>query len=140
MPKKSWVDKAVESGDWAEAENKAKKALRKSGAKILAQRATRDAPETIRRFGGLEPDAPEPADTSDDPVQEYVEDVPDEDVDILPSDDQEAALTPADRRPVVALAKVYADYRERGGNRVLEQRVLAYLGSTNIEDIDRAFD
>jgi hypothetical protein len=101
MPRKSWVDKAVESGGWKEAETQARTALRKSGAEIRAQRAAVDRPETIRRFEGLEPDAPEPADSSDDEVQEFVEDVPDEDVDVLPDDAQEAALTPAETKPVV---------------------------------------
>src|SRR5262249_48557053 len=115
MSKKSWVDKAVETGNWSEAESNARAELRKEGAKICAARQPlRERP--IRRLAGLEPDAPEPADTSDDAVQEYVEDVPDDDVDVLPSDEEEAAQVPVERKPVVTLARAYAAYRARGGN------------------------
>jgi hypothetical protein len=139
MAKKSWVDKAAKSGNWKDAENKARAALKRSGQAIRAQGAAIDRPETIRRFEGLEPDAPEPADPSDDPVQEFVENVPDEDVDVLPDDEQEKALTTTNTRPVVTLAQAYAEYREKGGNRALDQRALYYLGTTNIERIDRSF-
>src|SRR5262249_41753564 len=126
MAKKSWVDKAAESG-WNDAENKARAALKKSAQAIRAQSAAIDRPEAIRRFEGLEPAAPEPADTSDDPVQEFVEDLPDEDVDVLPDDGRERALTTTKTRPVVTLAQAYAEYREKGGNRDLDPRVLDYL-------------
>jgi hypothetical protein len=43
MPKKSWIDKAAETGDWSQAEQKAAKALRKSSAEILQAADDTDA-------------------------------------------------------------------------------------------------
>src|SRR5262245_12759684 len=98
MAKKTWVDRAAEGGDWMSAKNKAASALRKSGARLRRAREARDEPEVKGRFDGLTPDAPEPADTSDDDVQEYRDDdgpaPEEEEPDILPDDAQEKALAP----------------------------------------------
>jgi hypothetical protein len=96
MAKRTCVDRAAESGDWMSAENKAASALRKSGARLRQARAARDEPEVIGRFEGLTPDAPEPADMSEDDVQEYRDDgpAPEDEPDILPDDAQEKALAP----------------------------------------------
>jgi hypothetical protein len=136
MPRKSWVDKATETNDWSEAVAKAKTQLRKSGAKIFASRVPKDGPEKI--FQGIEPDTPEPADAGDDAVQEHVDDGFIEDADELPTDDQEKQLAPVQTSPAVRFAKAYQDYRDRGGNRSLEDRALAYFGPMDIELIDRA--
>ena len=136
MPKKSWIEKAAESGDWAAAIETAKKQLRKSAAQIEQGRAPREAPEVFKDIGGPL-DAPEPADTSDDPVQEYIEGgvTEDEDGDQLPGDEQE--LVPAEPTPVATLAEAYEDYLERGGNRSLQERVLDHFGDMNVEEINR---
>jgi hypothetical protein len=57
----------------------------------------RDEPEVIGRFEGLTPDVSEPADMSEDDVQEYRDDGhdPEDEPDILPDDAQEKALAPA---------------------------------------------
>jgi hypothetical protein len=96
MAKKTCVDRAAESGDWMSAEKKAASALRKSGARLRQARAARAEPEVIGRFEGLTPDAPEPADTSEDDVQEYKNDgpAPEDEPDFLPDDAQEKALAP----------------------------------------------
>jgi hypothetical protein len=87
MPRKSWIDRVVETGDWSEGEKKAARALRKSAA--LISQNTGDA---------------EPVDTG------------------------EATAT---------LAEAYEHYRERGGNRALSSELLAHLGPTPIDQIDR---
>src|SRR5262245_6688384 len=115
---------AAESGDWMSAENKAASALRKSGARLRQARAARDEPEVIGRFEGLAPDAPEPADMSEDDVQEYRDDgpAPEDEPDILPDDAQEKALAPppepsplvrSPRRVVEELARRAAQAEQR---------------------------
>jgi hypothetical protein len=138
LPKKSWVEKAAESGDWKAPLAEAKKQLATSGAKILASRAPRDRLERcISRIG--EDEAPEVQDASDDKVQEHVDDTYLEDADPLPSDQEEAALAPKEKQaPAVTLADAYQDYRERGGNRPLVKKVLEHLGSTPIDQLDRS--
>jgi hypothetical protein len=135
LSKKSWVDRAAESGDWDEHEARAKAALGKSNKKILAARVPRDRLEKI--FRGLEPDTPEQVDASDDPVQEHVDDHYVEDADPLPSDAEEKAIAPVGRHLVVTVADAYRDYLERGGNRQLPKRVLAEIGSVPVDQLDR---
>src|SRR5262249_20472322 len=55
-------------------------------ARLRRARAARDEPEVIGRFEGFTPDTPEPADMSDDDVQEYRDDgpAPEDEPDILP--------------------------------------------------------
>jgi hypothetical protein len=131
MAKRTWVDRAAESADWMSAENKAASALRKSGARLRQARAARDEPEVISRFEGLTPDAPEPAEMSEDDVQEYRDDgpVPEDEPDILPDDAQEKALAPppepsplvrSPRRVVEELARRAAQAEQRELERLFE--------------------
>ena len=140
MAKKDWVDRAAESGDWTPAIDKSAAALRKSGTAITRARAPKDEPETVGRFEGLEPDAPEPADTSADAVQEYVEDAPqdDEEEDLTLSDEAERAivraatseaepvnveLTPTQQRKAALAAKAEAE----------RQRILAHQAERKLK-------
>src|SRR5262245_52026925 len=126
MAKRTWVDRAAESGDWTSAENKAASELRKSGARLKQARAARAEPEVIGRFESLTPDAPEPANMSEDDVQfqEYRDDgpAPEDEPDILPDDAQEKALAPppepsplvrSPRRVVEELARRAAQAEQR---------------------------
>src|SRR5262245_55756590 len=138
MPKKDWVQRAVETGDWSAAEQKAGRDLRRVGAEIRARRECAK-PEAIRRFEGLEADAPEPVDSSEDAVHEFLEDAYDEDADTLPSDQQEAALAGDEGDERSFFGDVYTDYCARGGNQRLEGFVLRHLRRVSVEDIDIGF-
>ena len=136
MPRKSWVEKAAETGDWSGALAKAKQRLRTSGAKIVARRAQKE--RSISRAGENETPEVDSLDTRPDRVEELIEDEFSEDADPLPSDEEEKVLAQADKRPAVTLAELYRGYLERGGNRRLTKRVLDHLGSVSIDQIDRS--
>src|SRR5262245_20294820 len=95
MPKKSWIDKAAESGDWSDAERLARKLLNRSNTEIKNSRQVQDR-EKITSFGEGE-EAESALDVEAlDRVEELVED---ENDDPLPTDEEEAALTPVDTEP-----------------------------------------
>jgi len=112
--KKTWLDQAAESGDWKSAEEVGRRKLQKS-------------------FGRIGKGSK----TFDDEVQEHVDDSYTEDADQLPSDEEEGLLAQRNTRPVVRFERAYQDYRERGGNRALDDRVLEYFAPMDVEEIDR---
>jgi hypothetical protein len=93
----------VTADDWAAEAQKARSALRKANAKVLAGRAPRDAPESV--FRDLGPDTTEPVDASDDAVQEHVDDRYGDDADALPSDEQEREQAELVEEPIEELVE-----------------------------------
>jgi hypothetical protein len=134
MAKKSWIDKAAESGDWSGATKQAGKMLAKAATEIRNSRQPRDR-EKVTCFGEGEEREVAPDLNPDDRVEELVED---ENDDELPTDAEERALGQPETAPTVTLSAAYDDYLARGGNRRLPKRVLALLGTTNVNQIDRS--
>jgi hypothetical protein len=129
MVKKGWVDKAAEDGNWGAAKARAADALRKSGTRIRRTRKFKDESEAFGRFGGLEPDTPEPADASEDAVQEYKDNISagDEDCDVLPSDQEEKALATSgpDGKPVEMMPRQRRKAELAARAEAERQRILA---------------
>jgi hypothetical protein len=75
MGKKNPVDRAIETRDWTDAEQKSRKDLKGSYKLIRKTDRTERAPKV---FDGLTKDRPEARDASDDEVQQYLEDAHEE--------------------------------------------------------------
>src|SRR5262245_28686739 len=113
MGRKSWVDRAVATGDWSQGEKKARKHLRKSNRQILERQRYYDRE---REKGIDELLARAAGEKAERAVEERL----------------------ASETIVITLARAYETYQARGGNRALPERVLKELGETPVGDIDRA--
>src|SRR5262245_54926309 len=112
MGRKSWVDRAVATGDWSEGEKKARKHLRESNIKTL-----------LARGGRVE---------NEEAVDNYFRDA----FSARPHD--ECPPPKVAEVVVITLARAYETYQARGGNRALPEHVLKELGETPVEHLDRA--
>jgi hypothetical protein len=131
MARRSWIDKPAETGDWSEAEKKAKKQLRKSSIRILfAPRPGRPRDDDEERRE-LE-ERTRPAKFEETVAEPEPEEQPDE-YEIVGELPEEEETEP----DVLTLAQTYEAYRTRGGNRLLPERILEELGETPIDEIDR---
>jgi hypothetical protein len=97
-PRRDWVTKAAETGDWSQREGMARKALARSRAEILKSRSGKDDRGKVRTFEGhaweKEPEpslADDKDERRDEPLADEASPVDDEE-DALPEDQEEARL------------------------------------------------
>ena len=132
------TDKAIKTNNWDKAKAAANKDLTKANAKLLNDEKQRSRQQEQLDARGLpreKPDYPIEVKVS---AQEYLTEHLEEDLDEL---DQEDAPDlglgdPENQAPNETLRDVYSDYRNSGGNRSLEERVLKWFDPFEITEID----
>jgi hypothetical protein len=140
-PRRDWVTKAAEAGDWSEREGRARRGLARSGAEIRQSRSRKDAGEKIRTFEGPAWEKePEPT-IPDDPELLPPDEVSpvDDEVDALPEDAEEAKLAARESNREATLREVYLSYREKGGHLELPDELFDHYGRVPVSEIDRSW-
>jgi hypothetical protein len=134
-PRKAWVERAAKTGNWTAQEKRARRKLRRANAEMLARRSPgrprEDAEERREIADRTQPSKFEEnleADARSEEEDEF------EEAQELPEEESAAE----EKTEVVTLELAYIRYRDRGGNREIFDRVLAELGDTPIEEIDRS--
>jgi hypothetical protein len=131
MARRSWIDKAAETGDWSAAKKKAKGQIRKSNIRILfSPRPGRPLDDDEERREIVE--RTRPAKFEETVAEPEPEEQPDE-YEIVGELPEEEETEPG----IPTVAEAYEAYRARGGNRLLPERILEELGETLIDEIDR---
>jgi hypothetical protein len=142
-PHRDWVARAAKTGDWSQDEARVRKALARSGAEIRQSRSRKLDREKIRAFEGpaweREPE-PSLADDDDGDQDLPLADEPshvDDELDVLPTDAEEARLAIREpRQREATLRAAYAEHREKGGHLELPDRLLDYCGGVAVSEID----